>query len=64
MPDSYARKLAEQGFAAFTFDFRSFGESSGQPRQYESPSRKIKDIRNALTYLASLPMVDKDRMSG
>jgi fermentation-respiration switch protein FrsA (DUF1100 family) len=64
MPDLYARQLAEKGFATFTFDFRGFGESGGQPRQYESPSRKIKDIENALTYIESLPMIDKNRISG
>ena len=46
MPDLYAQRLADQGLAAFTFDFRGFGQSAGEPRQLESPAKKIQDIKN------------------
>ena len=48
MAGLYAKKLAPQGFAALAFDFRYYGESGGEPRQYESPSAKIQDIKNAI----------------
>lgn len=64
MPDLYAKKLAEQGLATLTFDFRFWGESGGQPRQYESPEKKIQDIKNAVTYLQSLPMIEANRIGG
>lgn len=48
---AYAKALAERGFAALAFDHRHFGESEGEPRQLESPNRKIEDIRAAITYL-------------
>jgi fermentation-respiration switch protein FrsA (DUF1100 family) len=64
MPALYARKLTEQGFAALAFDFRYYGESGGAPRQLESPSAKIQDIKNAITYLQSLPVIDSDRIGG
>ena len=44
MPDFYARRLAERGYSAFTFDFSGFGESEGEPRQAEMPDRKIGDF--------------------
>jgi uncharacterized protein len=33
MPETYAVRLAERGYTAFTFDFTGFGESGGAPRQ-------------------------------
>jgi len=48
---AYARALAARGFAALAFDHRTFGESGGQPRQFENPVAKIEDIRNAVTFL-------------
>src|SRR5215831_6152408 len=61
-PGAYARALAARGFASLAFDHRTFGESGGQPRQFENPLAKIEDIRNAVTFLKhdartqSLPM--------
>jgi uncharacterized protein len=64
MAGLYAQKLAEQGYAAFAFDFRYWGESGGSPRQYESPKAKLQDINNALDYLETLPMIDRERIAG
>ncbi|NAS13743.1 alpha/beta fold hydrolase [Flavobacteriaceae bacterium R33] len=58
MAGTYARKLAEQGFVALAFDYRNYGESEGQPRQYEDPQLKLKDLQAATTYLLALPFVD------
>ena len=48
---TYARAIAERGYAALAFDYRYFGESSGSPRQFESPDANIEDIKNAATAL-------------
>jgi fermentation-respiration switch protein FrsA (DUF1100 family) len=58
----HARALAERGFVALSFDHRFFGESGGTPRQYESPEKKIEDIRHAVGFLAEQPEVDADRL--
>ena len=63
MPLLYARRLAELGYTAFVFDFSGFGESGGEPRQAEIPARKIADIRAAAEFLATLSMVDADRIA-
>jgi uncharacterized protein len=50
MPGVYAQKLADRGFAALAFDFRSWGESGGKLRSFESPTVKIADIENAISF--------------
>lgn len=37
----YAEAFASGGLAAFVFDYRSFGGSDGEPRQWVSPSRHV-----------------------
>lgn len=64
MPNLYARRLTDRGFATLTFDFRGFGESQGSPRQYESPARKTLDIANAAAFARGLPMADSGRVGG
>jgi uncharacterized protein len=64
MPAIYAQKLSDQGFAALAFDFRTFGESGGNLRNFESPTAKIADIKNAISYLQTVDAVDADRIVG
>lgn len=63
MAQPYAERLAARGCAALAFDFRGFGESTGVPRDYESPARKVEDVRNALTFLAGQPDLDPGRLA-
>ncbi|MFD4138594.1 alpha/beta hydrolase [Streptomyces sp. NPDC058572] len=58
----YARRMAEAGLTALAFDFAGFGESGGEPRQLESPERKIRDIHSAVTFLARHESVDPGRI--
>jgi dienelactone hydrolase len=58
----YARQLASNGLAALTFDFRGFGQSQGQPRDWENPARKIADINAAVDFVATLDDVDPERI--
>jgi fermentation-respiration switch protein FrsA (DUF1100 family) len=64
MPARYAAELANRGYAALTFDFRGWGESSGGRRQFEDPAMKIADIRAAFAYLANRSEVDAGRIGG
>jgi uncharacterized protein len=50
---NYAEAMARRGFITFSFDHRHFGESGGQPRQYEHPGRKVEDLRTAVRYVKS-----------
>ncbi len=62
MPAVYAERLAAAGYAALTFDFRGYGESEGGPRHFESPKKKVEDIRSAVDFLASSSLVDGGRV--
>jgi dienelactone hydrolase len=64
MAELYARELAARGFAALAFDFRNWGESGGQVRDYESPAMKIADIKEAAAFLARQPGVRPGGVGG
>jgi cephalosporin-C deacetylase-like acetyl esterase len=57
----YADELARNGFAALLFDYRGFGDSEGE-RGRLVPAEQRVDIRNAITFMQSLPEVDPDRI--
>jgi alpha-beta hydrolase superfamily lysophospholipase len=59
----FARVFCEQGLAALIFDYRSFGGSSGEPRQHIDPWAQIDDYRNALSYVERRPDVDSERLA-
>ncbi len=58
----YAQALAQRGFAALSIDPRHYGESGGQPRQYEFYRHKIADLRSAAEALAGHSEVDGNRI--
>ena len=57
-----AERLAKSGFITLAFDYRTYGESEGEPRQYENPSNKTEDIQNAISFLSAHKNVDSDRI--
>ena len=58
----YAVALAVRGIAALAIDHRHYGESGGEPRQYEVPDHKIADIGGAIDWLADSPEVEANRL--
>jgi fermentation-respiration switch protein FrsA (DUF1100 family) len=58
---TYARILAEAGFATLAFDHRGFGESGGRP-WHEDSQGKLADLRAAVSFLTSRPEVDAARI--
>ncbi|MBO6640284.1 MAG: dienelactone hydrolase family protein [Roseitalea sp.] len=67
MPAEYATQMAVRGFAAFTFDFRGWGQSGDLPQNVrfkEDPAAKTDDIRAAIEFVATLPEVDAARING
>jgi len=58
----YAVELAKAGFATLTFDNRNFGASQGSRPQHLSTSEQVADLKSAISYLASRPDVDGERI--
>ena len=58
----YAAALARNGVAALAIDHRHYGESDGEPRQYEYYPHKIADLRAALDALSEQPEIDANRL--
>lgn len=58
----YAQQLAKRGFITLAFDASHYGESGGMPRDLENPADRVQDIRSAVGYLSSLPLVDAARI--
>lgn len=67
MPATYAREMVARGFAAFTFDFRGWGQSDALPgdvRFREDPAAKVADIKAAISFASTMPEVDADQIHG
>lgn len=62
MAGLYAERFANEGFITLAFDFRNYGESEGEPRFWENPTMKVQDIKNAVSYLETLPEVDNAKI--
>jgi uncharacterized protein len=60
LPDN-ARVLNEAGYVVLTFDYKGWGESEG-PRSRLAPYSRVADAQAALTFLATLPEVDPERL--
>ena len=58
---NFASKFIEEGYAAFIFDYRGFGESDGTEGQV-IPEEQVRDIRNAITFIRSQDEVDCNRI--
>ena len=61
-PVRIAERFAEEGFAGLAFDYRYFGESGGEPRQFLNVKRQLEDWRAAIAYARTLEGVDGGRV--
>jgi pimeloyl-ACP methyl ester carboxylesterase len=61
--EAHAQQFAAHGWNAFVFDYRSFGDSDGMPRQLVSNSGQLDDWRAAIKFVRNHPAVDPDRIA-
>ncbi len=57
-PYQYAKRIAELGVNAVTFDHRYFGLSDGAPRQLEHPTKKVEDIQALAEFIRTSSLFD------
>lgn len=58
----YGKDIVAAGSAVLMFDYRNFGESSGERRQHINPWEQIEDFRSAVSYAETLPEIDPNRI--
>lgn len=58
----YAKRLNAAGYVTLLFDYRSFGQSQGQPRRRLIPQLEVRDAQSAVSFLESLDYVDTSRI--
>jgi pimeloyl-ACP methyl ester carboxylesterase len=60
--DAYAEKFQAAGYNAVVFDYRSFGDSEGEPKRIVDIPGQHADWHAALSYARDLPSVDSNRI--
>jgi uncharacterized protein len=60
--EPFAEAFAEAGLDVLLFDYRNFGASTGEPRQFAWPSRHREDYRGAVAFARGLDGVDPERV--
>jgi uncharacterized protein len=58
----FAEEFAAAGLEVLLFDYRCFGDSTGEPRQLASPPRHRQDYQSAVECARALPGVDPNRI--
>jgi pimeloyl-ACP methyl ester carboxylesterase len=61
--EPFAERFAQSGLATFLFDYRCFGDSEGEPRNWISPRRHLQDWEAALAHVKGLPAIDSSRIA-
>jgi fermentation-respiration switch protein FrsA (DUF1100 family) len=54
--------FSRAGYVTLTIDYRTFGESEGEPRGQLFPLNEVEDYRNAISYLEGREEVDAERI--
>ena len=55
--EPFAEFFATKGMAVLLFDYRNFGGSEGEPRNWVSPNRHLQDWAAALDYIRASNML-------
>ncbi len=60
---AYAERFAAAGLAVFLFDYRCFGGSDGEPRNYVDPGRHLQDWQSAISHVRSLAHLNTQKIA-
>lgn len=61
--DRYARRYRDAGHAVLAFDYRSFGDSEGEPRQLYWIPHQLEDWSAAVAYARGLDEIDASKIA-
>ena len=60
---AYAQHFARNGIAVMLFDYRSFGDSEGEPRYLVDPDRHVADWKAAIAHARTISDINKDKIA-
>lgn len=60
----YGEKLAKKGYITLVFDHLGYGDSEGKVRNNEKSSWKMEGIRDSISFLGTLNVVNRDQLFG
>lgn len=60
---AYADRFASTSLAVFMFDYRCFGGSDGEPRNYVDPGRHLQDWQAAIAHVRSLSAINTKKIA-
>lgn len=60
----YGPRLAKLGYVTLVFDHIGYGDSEGNVRNNENPFVKMESIRDAISFVGTLPFVDRGNLFG
>ena len=58
----FAQRFSDAGYAAYIFDYRCFGDSEGEPRNWVSPKRHLADWRAVVKHVQALSEIDPGKL--
>ncbi len=60
---AYAEHFARNGLAVLLFDYRTFGDSDGEPRYLVDPQHHVADWKAAIEHARSLPGINTEKIA-
>jgi pimeloyl-ACP methyl ester carboxylesterase len=63
MLEQFALRYAQAGMASINYDYRYFGESSGEPRQYYNKAAQLEDMKAVIAYARSRKEIDSKKIA-
>jgi len=60
--EQYAKRFADEGIASIALEYRHYGESDGQPRQFYSSTGQLEDIQASVQFARSLKEIDSSKI--
>ncbi len=60
---AYAAHFARHGIAVLLFDYRTFGDSEGTPRNLVDPGRHVADWKAAIAHARTIPEINRDSIA-
>jgi cephalosporin-C deacetylase-like acetyl esterase len=58
----YAESFTNRGLACLVYDHRNYGDSEGLPRHESDPWMQVRDMREAITFVADHEAIDAGRI--